>query len=64
MSEETPWEDVSGDGGVLKLIKVAASLVEGEGSDSSYPEEGEEVNINYTGILSYLPISYEINEWG
>lgn len=48
MTEETQWEDVSGDGGVLKsMIKAASSS-----SDSvvvSFPVVGEEVQINYTG---------------
>ena len=46
MSEENQWEDVSGDGGVLKRMIQAASS---DGADSSLPEDGEEVNINYTG---------------
>lgn len=49
MTEEKNWQDVSGDGGVLKVIIKAAPSAESEDSDSQFPQEGEEVYVNYTG---------------
>jgi hypothetical protein len=58
MTDEKHWEDVTGDGGVLKsMIRAAVSLA----SDgiSLFPEEGEEVHINYTGY-KWIHLCYAV----
>ena len=41
------WEDVNGDGGVLKVLLRAGTPGQ-EGTDA-FPVDGEELHINYTG---------------
>lgn len=53
MTEEKAWEDVTGDGGVLKRVVQRASSTTSDATNS-YPEVGEEVNINYTGFTLAL----------
>lgn len=46
--KEKPWDDVSGDGGVLKATLHSVSQ---KGCGISHPKDGDKVGINYTGRL-------------
>ena len=47
MASDRVWDDVSGDGGVLKATLHSVSQ---KGCGISHPKDGDKVGINYTGI--------------